>query len=814
MRNALRRWLMPEVSREIASLEGKIRSLSLEASSAKRTLREASGVPITWGEFDYELNEAFRGTTKWTTLAKMTSDPHVKGALRVNTLPLINAKWEIKPATEDARDVEIADFVAANLLRKASEKYGREYWTETSWTAQRLPEILSMLEYGFAMFAKSWRPVGGKQVLDRMVWLEPSSVDPHGWMIDDATDEFRGVKRTFRRPGGTPELQKPIGAEDLALYIWDLKGARFEGTPFIRAMYGPWYRKDFVQRMATIWAQKVGAPPPIGAYPQSWSDEEITRFKTFVRELRGTAPSHAFFVGPKGADGDPAMVSYAGAETGEIDRSRSVIEMENQEIAHVGGTKHMLLGETARGSRAVAESQQQMEMLQVRAIGEIVCEWETHGVGSLPGVIEELVDRNFRGVKSYPVLTVSNIAPNEQLETLDGLIAAKQAGLIPDHPDLRRQVTERLGYVLPDDAYELEPVEQETVPGQPGADRRGNPEPEDEREDEDAEDRAGLTTTDTATLGARLLEPAGEANGRRRPLNQLEARYVDLAAVEESFRVGEADCAIALKAVFRMAQDELKRRVSDGKISRRSIDTQRRSKFRGMGRAMAEVLPPMVETGERGSQHVAAELERQTSKAALAAADDPAMPRRAVVAGRVVLKEAAQQFGEEVRVYAELAIGEVWDRVMRETLAEYVRLTREGLDGEGLVRAMSRFIDSLSDKPISDQARKAASVAYNQGRDMALTTAREIGAAVFAIRSGILDSAICTPCLELDASVVEIGSTEYLALMPPAKCLGKERCRCMYVGVSEELSRDANWRTEQWTPEMIEERFPFVDVER
>ncbi len=813
MRNALRRWLMPELTAELTALERRVQTLKLEAQSAKRTLREASGVPITWGEFDYELNEAFRGRDKWVTLAKMTSDPHVKGALRVNTLPLVNAKWEIKPASEDERDLEIADFVSAVLLRKPTEKYGREYWTETSWTAQRLPEILSMLEYGFAMFAKSWRPVGGKHVLDRLTWLEPSSVDPHGWRVDEKTDEFLGVFRTYNSPGGMPQLQDPIEAEDLALYVWDMKGARFEGTPFIRAMYGPWYRKDFVQRMATIWAQKVGAPPPIGAYPQSWSDEEITRFKTFVRELRGTAPSHAFFVGPKGSDGEAADVSYAGSETGEIDRSRSVIEMENQEIAHVGGTKHMLLGETARGARAVADSQQKLEMLQVRAIGEIICEWETHGIGNMPGLIEELVDRNFRGVQAYPCLTVSNVSPGEQLETLDGLIAAKTAGLIPDHPDLRRQVTERLGYVLPDEAYEIEPAEMLQPPGPNG---KPQPEPEEDPEDDPQEDRGALTTTDTATLG--LLDPVGSAGSRRRPLTRLEAEYVNLGAVEEAFRVGQVDCEIALKSALRMVKDEIKKRVADGKISRRSIDTQRRSRFRGMGRAMAELLPPMVATGEQGVQHVADELERQHRRQAglASAAPDPRKgePARKVVAGRVLLRESVEVFGDEIRLFAEMSIGEIWDRVMRETLAEYVRLTREGLEGEALVAAMDRFIDSLSDKPVSDQARKASSVAYNQGRDMALETARSVDAATFAIRTGILDRVICDPCLDVDAHVVEIGTDEYYALMPPAKCLGKERCRCIYVGVSKDLSQDANWRTQTWLPEDIEKRFPFIDVER
>ena len=625
-----------------------------------------------------------------------------------------------------------------------------------------------------------------------------------------------------------PELQQRIDSENLILYVWDMRGARFEGTPFIRSMYGAWYRKDFVQRMATIWSQKVGAPPPVGFYPQSWADEDARRFEQFIRELRGTAPTHSYFVGPKGSDGSAADVSYAGAETGDIDRSRSVIEQENAEIAHVGGTKHMLLGETASGARAVGETQQRLEMLQVKAIGEIVCEWETHGVGNLPGLIEELVDRNYRGVSSYPELTVSAIAPGELTETLDSLIAAKAAGLVPDHPDLRRQVVERLGYVLPDDAYELEPVNAAWAPGQPmdpaaeaDAEEPDDPEAEDP-EAEDAKDAAleAFTTTDTGSLAGRLLDPVGQANGRRRPLTRLEAEFVDLAAVQRSFRVGEEDCLAGLKQVFRLAQAELKNRVVAEKINRRSIDSQRRSNFRAYGRAMGELLPALVATGEKGCGHVADELGRQQKSGSLAAAPDPAgMPNRINVAGRVVLKEAAIAFAEEVRLYAQMVIDEIWSRMVGLALEEYVRLTREGQQGETLLESMLRYLDGLSEKPLSDAARKAASVAYNQGRDMALVTAKSIDAAQIAIRSAILDENLCEVCQVFDGAVVTIGSPEYKEILPPAKCLGKDRCRCFMVGIGSQFKREDLWPdmkrpTETWTPDMVEERYPHVNVVR
>jgi hypothetical protein len=289
--------------------------------------------------------------------------------------------------------------------------------------------------------------------------------------------------------------------------------------------------------------------------------------------------------------------------------------------------------------------------------------------------------------------------------------------------------------------------------------------------------------------------------------------------VQRSFRVGEEDCLAGLKQVFRLAQAELKNRVQSEKINRRSIDSQRRSNFRAYGRAMGELLPALVSTGEKGSEHVADELSRQMKRGSLASADPAGMPSRINVAGRVVLKEAAIAFAEEVRLYAQLVIDEIWSRMVGLALEEYVRMTREGQQGETLLESMLRYLDGLSEKPLSDAARKAASVAYNQGRDMALVTAKSIDAAQLAVRSAILDESLCEVCQVFDGAVVTIGSDEYKEILPPAKCLGKDRCRCFMVGIGAQFKREDLWPdaqrpTETWTPDMIEERYPHIKVVR
>ncbi len=433
----------------------------------------ASGVEIgSLGSFEYEYNQLLKGTKRWATLDEMESDPHIKGALRANTLPLQRATWRYSPASDKPRDKEVAAFCDANLLRISSDQFGREYWCQTSWAAQRLPEILQFLSHGFSAFHKSVRVVGTKRVFDRLQWIEPSTISgSQPWKLDEF-DNILGVNRTYSTPTQQFRYDDFIPAEQLALYVWDLKGARYEGRSFIRSAYGAYFRKNIVQKARTIWAQKAGAPIPIGSYPDHWKPVQIAAFEVAVKAARGSSMAEGFFIGPIASDGKTkATIEFAGADL-DVERGMTQLtDAENQEISHAAATGSEMLGETKTGSRAVGQTQQGRESQQIEAVAQIVAEIEMHGVANLHGLRDELVGMNYSGVQDLPELTFSGIRPNEELEGFDQTVAAWTAGIIPHHPDARKQIVEKLGIELPDEVYELEkeppplPTTQtETVP--------------------------------------------------------------------------------------------------------------------------------------------------------------------------------------------------------------------------------------------------------------------------------------------------------------------------------------------------------------
>jgi hypothetical protein len=512
----IREWMGPskrELQAEIANLQENMRRFPRLGQQGT-----AAGTSITYGRFDYDPNNALNGAEKFGVFEQMEADPHVKGVLLDKALPLLTAEWEVQPASDSDRDKDVAEFVAANLLRVPSEKYGRDYWIQTSWKAQRLPEILMMLNDGFSLFVSSWRRVGTQVVYDRLQWIEPTTIDgTKPWEIDES-DRIVAVNRKFTTANDHFVYDERIEADRLKLYVWDIKGARYEGRSFLRAMYGAWLRKDSHLRNAAIWAQKAGAPVPIAHYPQGYVSSQITRVKQFVMALRGESPAEAFGMFPKDADGEQVDVRYAGVDAGEVDRMRGLIRGENEEIHQGGRDSSAILGETNSGSRALGDSKGAREIKLTQAIAEMVGEWENSGVANLQGTVEDLVNRNF-AVTDYPQLVCSKIDPYQNFQET---IEAWNAGIIPKTPDSRRQVCEgTLGLNLPDEAYEVQepsPTAPNVVPFQKPSEGDGGG---DDAEREDEPQQAAMSAADSFRARiAPLLEPSkggAPAKGRRFP---------------------------------------------------------------------------------------------------------------------------------------------------------------------------------------------------------------------------------------------------------------------------------------------------------
>ena len=578
---------------EVSELASRVASLETRA----RFLRpDSSGVDMSFGQYDYELNAALKGKRKWDTLEKMSVDPAVHEGVYLHVLPAITADWTIESESDRAIDKEAADYASVNLLRTTSEQFGREYWCQTSWRGQRLPEILRMLNDGFAMFKKSTKQVNGDWVYDRLQWLEPSSVDPAGWRLS-RVDEIEQILRSYSDPKDTAYFWNEIDASEIALYVFGLIGARFEGRPFTRAMYSAWFRKEFVQKMGAVWVQKVGAGIPIVNMPHDANEPDKLKGQRLAEQARGTAPTDAAFAGRRSPEGQEWSLTYAGADAGEVDRVSGVVNSENTEILRAAFQKSRMLGETQSGSRALGESQGAIESLPTQAICMFVCEFENHGVANLPGLVQELHSWKYGKRAKQPALNCTKVSPYEGLEHVDTLVKVWGATGMP--VELVRKVTEAAGYTLSDEVYDA-------IEEQRQAARAVSIDGATDDEKEVAAELGGIRERI-----APLLEPDGEGppagKMSRRP-TKLESTYCALAAVQKSFDDGELKALSVLRATRAKAASIIAQRIVTGKISTRNVASQAVSKPPS---AFADRLSDALRVvADEGRGHVRDELRR------------------------------------------------------------------------------------------------------------------------------------------------------------------------------------------------------------
>lgn len=130
-------------------------------------------------------------------------------------------------------------------------------------------------------------------------------------------------------------------------------------------------------------------------------------------------------------------------------------------------------------------------------------------------------------------------------------------------------------------------------------------------------------------------------------------------------------------------------------------------------------------------------------------------------------------------VRSEIDLSTIYDRLYRETLRLFEDFSQRGLTGRELADAVVGELDGLSDAPVQQAARGAATEAFNLGRNLAAQVkADDI---VGVVRTEVLDANTCDPCGSLDGFTTTVNGPGYFENMPPNHCDGREMCRGFYL---------------------------------
>ena len=104
-----------------------------------------SGTRNVSGIITEEYNPNLQGSMAMKTYDEMRKgDGTVRATMLVTTLPIRRAKWFVNPVTQDAKDVEVAEFIKKALFE----------WMDTSWD-DIVRQALLMLPFG-VMYLKRY----------------------------------------------------------------------------------------------------------------------------------------------------------------------------------------------------------------------------------------------------------------------------------------------------------------------------------------------------------------------------------------------------------------------------------------------------------------------------------------------------------------------------------------------------------------------------------------------------------------------------------------------------------------------------------
>lgn len=366
------------------------------------------------------------------------SDDVIGQTLEQIELPIRRAEYRMEPASDSARDIEIAEFIGEALFQDLGTRERPQTWEDV------VRHALLMLPFGFSLLEKVWKLRGGKWTVPFFGERLPSSVGR--WEIKD-----RGLIGPIQTDSDGNEILLPI--EKMLLFNRSREGDNYEGISILRRSYKAFTIKEDAEKINAISLDRFGAGVPVMKVPggvkagsTEWGEVEDLLESFYVNE-------QAYIIEPEGFDF--RIEGVGGGGNGKGVDPLPTIKHYNEAIAKTMLQMFMNLGTSQSGSRALGgdfiKFFHQAEQAQADYIVSVFNRF----------LVPEWVSYNWSGVLEMPRMQVSRI---EDL-SLEALAMLGTAGLIT--PDQEVENAIRRQQHLPEtkaDEPADETVEREPAP--------------------------------------------------------------------------------------------------------------------------------------------------------------------------------------------------------------------------------------------------------------------------------------------------------------------------------------------------------------
>ena len=380
------------------------------------------GIPMSGGEVELDANIRLT-TAEWRgsydeigIVDRMVREDPVAAACRMAwTLPLLSVPWNVIPASEDPRDVEVADFVEAALFEHLSG--GFEQWLEQAvqftWRGWALFEIVARYD-----------KVLGRTVIDRLASRMP-------WTIEEWQRHRDGRWGARQYPysgddyvgGGTPSREKqPVIHPDKLLHLtYQPDGDNPEPMGILRPCYGAWRQRRTYLKLEATGFERACYGIPYCTVSEMASPGDIDQVNIILRELRAGIRSFAMF--PRGYTLEFAEFPMKAAEI------REARVAAGHDMARAALCQFLFTGEKA-GSYSLIQGQLDHYAMALQQAANRIAATLSQGPKA---IVKRLVAWNFENVDRFPTIEAGEVRIGDPKQLVEAIKVAVDAGaLFPD----------------------------------------------------------------------------------------------------------------------------------------------------------------------------------------------------------------------------------------------------------------------------------------------------------------------------------------------------------------------------------------------
>jgi hypothetical protein len=403
----------------------------------------STGTEIFAGYLQEEYLKELQGKEAADIYDKMRrSDPKIKMITSAMKNPIKSASWELV-STEDTdtpesdRQKELLNHILFNDL-------GGKTWRSF------LHEALSMIEFGYSLFEKTYCPVIGHPKFGSYNSIKSLSFRSQRTIERWNLDKAGTLTSVSQYAYGDAQKVVNIPASFLLHFAVDMEGSNFEGISMLRPCYGPWLRKNQFLKLIAAGVEKYAIPIPILDIPSG--GENSAEYKKALDALRKYVSHQCnYLIKPKGWDLTLQPNPF------DASKIRDVINAENVEMVNAVLANFLELGQSGSGSYSLSFDLSDFFLGGLEYIADQIC--ETINAQLIP----ELVAMNFGGSPKVK-LQCSGISDRAGEELSKVLLNLTQAGILKSDERLEESLRKRFGLPVKDSA--ALPVAAPVTPGQ------------------------------------------------------------------------------------------------------------------------------------------------------------------------------------------------------------------------------------------------------------------------------------------------------------------------------------------------------------